>query len=409
MTLFFLVVGLEAKRELDVGELRERRRLAVPVVAALGGMLVPACDLRRDQRGRVGRPRLGCDDVDRHRVRARRARAADTARRHEAAGVPADARGRRRRVRAARDRDRVHDACLADGARNRDRAVRRAALRSAMRRSGGGRSSVLVAVGMWVALFESGIDPVISGLAVGLATSAYPPSREDLERATLLARSFREQPTPELARSARQSLIVGDLAERAPPVRAAPVDRLRGRAAVRARERRRAHLRRGLLEDAVGSPDHDRDPRRLRDRQADRHPVRLLARHAAVAGRPALAAQPRRCVAAGGAFAGVGFTVSLLISEPRLQRRRARRGEARRARLGGAWRRSSAGRVLRVRQAAAGERARAPDRAAPPRTSSTSPRTSTPSATTSAAPTTRSSRSSSTATSSAPTAAAPRR
>jgi len=41
MTFFFLVVGLEAKREFDVGELRERRRLAVPVLAALGGMAVP--------------------------------------------------------------------------------------------------------------------------------------------------------------------------------------------------------------------------------------------------------------------------------------------------------------------------------------------------------------------------------
>ena len=55
-------------------------------------------------------------------------------------------------------------------------------------------------------MFESGVDPVISGLAVGLATSAYPPAREDLERATVLTRSFREQPTPELARSAQQSL-----------------------------------------------------------------------------------------------------------------------------------------------------------------------------------------------------------
>ena len=41
MTLFFLVVGLEAKRQLDVGELRERRRLAVPVVGAIGGVTVP--------------------------------------------------------------------------------------------------------------------------------------------------------------------------------------------------------------------------------------------------------------------------------------------------------------------------------------------------------------------------------
>ncbi|MEA2154550.1 MAG: hypothetical protein QOE11_690, partial [Solirubrobacteraceae bacterium] len=30
MTFFFLVVGLEAKRELDLGELRERRRLTIP-------------------------------------------------------------------------------------------------------------------------------------------------------------------------------------------------------------------------------------------------------------------------------------------------------------------------------------------------------------------------------------------
>src|SRR3954466_16210324 len=41
MTFFFLVVGLEAKRELDQGELRDRRRLEIPVVAALGGMAVP--------------------------------------------------------------------------------------------------------------------------------------------------------------------------------------------------------------------------------------------------------------------------------------------------------------------------------------------------------------------------------
>src|SRR5882757_9567514 len=41
MTFFFLVVGLEAKREFDVGELRERRRLAVPVLAAIGGITVP--------------------------------------------------------------------------------------------------------------------------------------------------------------------------------------------------------------------------------------------------------------------------------------------------------------------------------------------------------------------------------
>src|SRR5207244_12831714 len=38
MTFFFFVVGLEARREIDLGELRERRRVALPVVAGIGGM-----------------------------------------------------------------------------------------------------------------------------------------------------------------------------------------------------------------------------------------------------------------------------------------------------------------------------------------------------------------------------------
>src|SRR5207302_5387939 len=42
MSLYFLVVGLEIKRELVAGELRDRRRAALPVVAAVGGMVVPA-------------------------------------------------------------------------------------------------------------------------------------------------------------------------------------------------------------------------------------------------------------------------------------------------------------------------------------------------------------------------------
>jgi NhaA family Na+:H+ antiporter len=42
MTLFFLVVGLEIKREILTGELREWRAAALPIVCALGGMVVPA-------------------------------------------------------------------------------------------------------------------------------------------------------------------------------------------------------------------------------------------------------------------------------------------------------------------------------------------------------------------------------
>src|SRR5215204_3472989 len=41
MAFFFLVVGLEARREFDMGALRERRRIMLPLMAAAGGMAVP--------------------------------------------------------------------------------------------------------------------------------------------------------------------------------------------------------------------------------------------------------------------------------------------------------------------------------------------------------------------------------
>jgi NhaA family Na+:H+ antiporter len=42
MAIFFFVVGLEVKRELAVGELQDPQRAALPAVAAIGGMVVPA-------------------------------------------------------------------------------------------------------------------------------------------------------------------------------------------------------------------------------------------------------------------------------------------------------------------------------------------------------------------------------
>src|SRR5690606_37755042 len=42
MAIFFFLVGLEIKRELVHGELRDPRKAALPAIAALGGMIVPA-------------------------------------------------------------------------------------------------------------------------------------------------------------------------------------------------------------------------------------------------------------------------------------------------------------------------------------------------------------------------------
>lgn len=57
MTIFFFMVGLEIKRELVAGELRDRKKAALPVMAALGGMVAPAAIfllLRSGQPGQAG-------------------------------------------------------------------------------------------------------------------------------------------------------------------------------------------------------------------------------------------------------------------------------------------------------------------------------------------------------------------
>jgi Na+/H+ antiporter NhaA len=202
MTFFFLVVGLEAKRELDMGELRERRRLTLPTVAAIGGMAMPVAIYLAFNAGGPGADGWGA------------AMSTDTA---FALGVLAllARQGTRLRVTlltAAVVDDLVALVVIATVYTNHVSVVPLVvaiglyamlfALRYVpitWRRPG----SVILGVGVWVALLKSGIDPVIAGLAVGLVTSAYPPARSDLERVSELWRSFREQPTPELARSAQ--------------------------------------------------------------------------------------------------------------------------------------------------------------------------------------------------------------
>jgi len=54
MTIFFFVVGLEIKRELVAGELKNRQAAMLPIIAALGGMLVPALFYILSLRGNEG-------------------------------------------------------------------------------------------------------------------------------------------------------------------------------------------------------------------------------------------------------------------------------------------------------------------------------------------------------------------
>jgi hypothetical protein len=91
MAFFFLLIGLEIRRGFDMGELRERRRVAVPVVAAMGGMAVPGADLPGPQSEWGRGARLGDGDGDRHALRPRRPRARRSPRLDAAQDLPADA------------------------------------------------------------------------------------------------------------------------------------------------------------------------------------------------------------------------------------------------------------------------------------------------------------------------------
>ena len=311
MTLFFLVVGLEAKRQLDLGELRERRRLAVPVVAAIGGMLVPA--------GIYLAWNIGGHDARDWGA----AISTDTAFALSVVGLLAPRSATRMRVFllslavvddltallviAVVYTEHVSILPLAV-------AVGLFGLLLSLRWLPGGRRPVAVGlgIGIWLAMFKSGIDPVISGLAVGLATSAYPPTRQELERALELTRTFREQPTPALARAAQQGVLSS----------ISPNERLQYElhpwtsfviVPLFALANTGVHLTGSLLSAAVTSPI----TLGIVTGYLVGKPIGVLA-GSWLATRPQLRG-PRSPVSgpillAGGMFAGVGFTVSLLIS-----------------------------------------------------------------------------------------------
>jgi len=312
MALFFLVVGLEAKRELDLGELRERNRIAIPVIAALGGMALCVGVYLAINAGGSGAGGWGT------------AMSTDTALAVGALALVAPNSGTRLRVfllTLAVVDDLValvviavaystHISLLA--------LVIALALFAALvllrfvprwREP----AAVLVGLGVWLAMFESGIDPVVAGLAIGLITSAYPPARDDLERATELTRSFREQPTPELAYIAQRGLTAT----------ISPNERLQYRlhpwtsflvVPLFALANAGIHVNSHVLSDAVSSP------------------VTLGILLAYVLGKPlgilsaswlgtrrALGGSSRLVVtwpglAGAGTVAGIGFTVSLLIA-----------------------------------------------------------------------------------------------
>ena len=205
MTLFFLVVGLEARREFDLGELRERRRFVLPLAAGLVAMILPVLIYLGLNHGRSGAHGWGV------------AMSTDTA---LALGLLAVlGRDVPDRVRAFLLTVFVVDdlaALVVIAVVYSDRIEMVPFLVALLvfvgvvlaQRLGLRQRWIYAVLGtlLWGALVQSGIEPVVAGLAIGLTATAYTPTRVALEEATGLVRQFREQPTAALARSATVGL-----------------------------------------------------------------------------------------------------------------------------------------------------------------------------------------------------------
>jgi Na+/H+ antiporter NhaA len=202
MALFFLVVGLEARREFDVGELRVRSRVTLPLVVGLGGMVVPVIIFLIANAGRPGMHAWGMSmSTDTAFALGALAlvgrRLPDRVRTYLLTFSVVDDLAGLVVIAAAYSAD-IKMIPLACG-------LAFIALVLLLRTRGvrNGPLYFLIGVAAWVAFFKSGIDPIVVGLILGLLTYAYSASRESLEQASDAFRQFREQPTAELAQSAR--------------------------------------------------------------------------------------------------------------------------------------------------------------------------------------------------------------
>jgi Na+/H+ antiporter NhaA len=207
MTFFFFVVGLEARREYDLGELRERTRALLPVLAGIGGAVCAVLIYLAINAGHSTASGWGT------------AMSTETA---FALGLLALVGPRfPDRLRAfmltvvvvddivglivivAFYTSSIHvEALIVAG------LLFSVVLLLVSRHVRGGFVYALLGTAIWVALLKSGVDPLLVGLVFGLLTYARPAARSDLERASDLFRRFREQPTPELAQSARVGLAL---------------------------------------------------------------------------------------------------------------------------------------------------------------------------------------------------------
>ncbi|WP_024285136.1 Na+/H+ antiporter NhaA [Cellulomonas sp. KRMCY2] len=206
MTAFFFVIGLEVRRELSLGELTDRRRIVVPTVAGLVGMVVPALlYLAVNPAGEAAR---GWGVVI----------GTDTAFLLGALAVVGPRLSTQLRLFLLTMT--VIDDILAvtvigvaysDGVAPMPLAAAVACLVAlvVLARRGVWQASpyVVVLVVLWFATLESGVHPSIAGMLSGLLVPALAPRREVVEGAASLARAFRQSPLPSVGRTAQRGIV----------------------------------------------------------------------------------------------------------------------------------------------------------------------------------------------------------
>jgi len=202
MALFFFVIGLEVRRELAVGELRDRARVTVPVIAGLGGMALPALLYLLVAPGDAHH---GWGIVI----------ATDTAFLLGALAIIGPACPTQLRVfllTLSIVDDIVAIAVIgvaySESIAPVPLAVAAACLLAlvVLQRQHVWHAAAYVAVGgaLWVATDASGVHPTLAGMAGGLLIAAYPPRRHKVERAARAATAFRQSPLPSTARETRR-------------------------------------------------------------------------------------------------------------------------------------------------------------------------------------------------------------
>ncbi|NVI88505.1 Na+/H+ antiporter NhaA [Actinomadura sp. BRA 177] len=205
MALFFFVVGLEVRREFSLGELNSPRRAALPMAAALGGLVVPALIYVALAPG--GEAAQGWGVVI----------GTDTAFMLGALAVvgPTFATQLRMFLLTLTVIDDIV-AVSVIGIFYSDSIDVPALIVMfvlvgvlwLLSRLGVWRAAAYGAAGvaLWIATLESGLHASIAGMLGGLLVAAHAPSREAVERVARRFRAFRQSPQVEVGRSARLEL-----------------------------------------------------------------------------------------------------------------------------------------------------------------------------------------------------------